>query len=400
MMTIFHKAKPRYKIFKINTMFFYNNKKKNEDFLDMKAINEEKSTYIKNNHKTTLEDIFFFLGFIGKKTISDEQESCYYSKFWQNNEITPNGFIRFFTIAKLIRDDFLESHMIDYACTFREEPQELKEFMKSMELRKEQRLPNVKKEYNTFVIFHHYFDRFIHLLGVWDDFNMQIYTSPFFIHYFFKLIEKEKWFKDIDKNAIGLNLYKDIDGYLQGKTNYTWKVELSYNIETYIEQKRYIFPILESLEESRNVIISGKYIRESRIIFELEWFSDFNESLFIEKKSEPKTDKKSENKEKEFSFNEESGELFYGWIAHHVFKNGSNRYFIIEMAFKKEKREPIDFADVIKKIQNMEVGEMKDYKNEIKKLNTTILEISKLIEEKYKIKEFFRVKDRAYYRQY
>ena len=62
-------------------MFFHNNKKENEKFLDMKTINEEKNAYIKSNYNTTLEDISFFLGLIGDGKISDERGTYFYSKF-------------------------------------------------------------------------------------------------------------------------------------------------------------------------------------------------------------------------------------------------------------------------------------------------------------------------------
>lgn len=102
----------------------------------------------------------------------------------------------------------------------------------------------------------------------------------------------------------------------------------------------------------------------------------------------------------EFSFNENSRELIYGWIKPHVFKNGKNRHIIIQMAFEIEKSKPIDFVDVIEKIEGLNVSDIKDFDIKKKNLNTTILEINELIEKKYKVKEFFRVKDRAYYRQY
>ena len=56
--------------------------------------------------------------------------------------------------------------MVDYTCTFRSTPKEFKDFMKSVELPKEENFSGYKKEYDTFEIFERNFDRFIQLLGV------------------------------------------------------------------------------------------------------------------------------------------------------------------------------------------------------------------------------------------
>ena len=150
----------------------------------------DNAKYIEEESKVTLENIYQFLEYVWSQEISFHKRGVY-CKFWDNNEITPNWFHWFFTIGKLIRDSFLLADMKNYTCTFRSETKELREYMKSVEMEKGQRLSWLKKEYNTIYIFKDIgFSYFMSLVDVGDDFDMQISTAPFFIEHLLSFISR------------------------------------------------------------------------------------------------------------------------------------------------------------------------------------------------------------------
>jgi len=108
-------------------------------------------------------------------------------------------------MGKLIREYFLIADMRNYACTYREEPKELKEFMEWMRMKdKKFTFPWTKKEYDTTYIFSNKigFNYFMSMVDVGDDFDMQIRTSPYFIDLLLEFIDSYEFEEVINEKSI------------------------------------------------------------------------------------------------------------------------------------------------------------------------------------------------------
>lgn len=314
--------------------------------------------FLEKQYDLTPEDILNFLSFphIQAQEISLEK-NAWYCKFGNSNEITPNGFPRFFLLGKLIREHFLLADMRDYKCTFREETKEFKEFMEWARMKdKHFILPWLKKEYNTLHLFsadigfHH----FMSLLDAWDDFDMQIRTAPYFISSFFQFLNSYTFKEAINENLVNTGLYKDIIDHTGGKRNSRDSIILQYDLEDYVFKKRIIHKTLSKLEDSKNLKIQDTIINEFTVSFVLSSFVDFEASLFGIEQTEDRVEEikvAQENlaEEKVIStwtvVNTDTGEIFHNENLIDTLKMNTNSFRFMEILFLN-KWKHVSYTDI------------------------------------------------------
>lgn len=374
---------------------------------------------LKEESELTLENIYQFLEYLWSEEISFHKKAIY-CKFWDSNEITSNGFPRFFTIWKLIRDSFLLADMRNYACTFRSETNELREYMKSVEMKKDYRLLWLKKEYSTVYIFNGIgFSHFMSLVDFGDDFDMQISTSPFFIEHLLSFISNYQGIPDIDEAEALDHLYLDIDWYLAWKRNSSQEITLKYKLSNYAENKRNMFSILEDLQEKGNVRIKDIIIKELYISFILDSFTDFSRELFIAKNEKnrekeviieettdsnsviiPKEDEYYESLPQEiFSFRNDEEWIFLieniTGMKLELKKKNTWRFHILNLSFDKQYDKKVSLSKIVMAMNKSE-REIADYdKKSQKSIYAAKDELNEDIESLFKIKKLFRVEKSA-----
>lgn len=191
------------------------------------------------------------------------------------------------------------------------------------------------------------------IVDVWDQFDMQVRTSPYFISFFFQFINSYDFIEPVNANLVDNGLYKDIIDHTGWKRNFRDKITLQYNLEDYIYKKRTIHKTLSRLEESKNLKIQDVSINEYSVLFMLSSFVDFDVSLF-------EIDQPQQKQEEKVVLswtmvNTDTWEVFHNGNHIDTLKMNSNSFRFMEILFlNKWKRVPYS-----------------DIKNHVKKWKTT-----------------------------
>lgn len=330
-------------------------------------------------------DLSYFFYLQWGNRISRAWKMAYVSRFYDNNEITPNWLPRFLLIARMIREHFLDCELMDYACTFHPATKEYEELMDSVKYEEKIGIFKKRTSYSARELFWPLFEYFVSLLNVGYDFNMEVRTSYDFAEKVFETIEKGAG-DTPERPEDTFKLYEEINSYLNGKTNFTGIVTLWYWLTEYAERRFWTMPILRRLEEKRNLAIKDVIFHEGRVTFELTNFFEFSKELFG-------------NEKVSASFDRKNWDLKITGKPIVNFRPWTNKYLILKELFLRLPNEKIDFSELWEIIEWWMETDLKYDKKFSKRLYASIDDINKKILEQCWIEKFIQVKNCALHRE-
>lgn len=114
------------------------------------------------------------------------------------------------------------------------------------------------------------------------EYNIKISSNLLFTLLFCKITEYI-WYKNIDRERIGEELYEFFYEQTWWKNNYLWEITLFYEFfNDYLKNQRLVWAILIELEKKNKLFISKVFIKDTYVYFKIKKITNLSKELFIE----------------------------------------------------------------------------------------------------------------------
>lgn len=141
------------------------------------------------------------------------------------------------------------------------------------------KLLKIEKEYDYLEIYDNW-EEISKIIKKHDWFNVSIKIRGFeFFDLFFRKITEYKWYDDLNKDEIIDSLFENISNKLNWEINSSKEIEIFYDFDDYLENNRFVFPILKDLEDNKKLNIENVIIKDNYIHFYLDKFIDFKKDI-------------------------------------------------------------------------------------------------------------------------